>query len=144
IYRSSGEYAGSFGAKGSGDGQLLEPVDIVVLEDGSLIVSDVGNKRIQKFDSQRKYVAQWRAPDAVAANGGHLALSPDGSVYATEPERHQVVRYDGNMKPLGAIGEVGGGAGQFRQPVGLFVDVAGNLYVADTFNHRLQKFAPGQ
>jgi hypothetical protein len=30
-------------------------------------------------------------------------------------------------------------AGQFRIPVGLLVDRAGNVYVADTLNHRLQK-----
>ncbi|MBI2863326.1 MAG: glycosyltransferase family 39 protein [Chloroflexi bacterium] len=144
IYRSSGEYVGAFGVKGSGDGQLLEPVDVVVLEDGSLLVADAGNKRIQKFDASYSYVAQWRVPEAVAANGGHLAVSPDGSIYATEPERHLVVRYDRDMKPQGALGEAGVASGQFRQPVGLYVDKAGNLYVADTYNHRLQKFGPGQ
>ena len=30
--------------------------------------------------------------------------------------------------------------GQFRIPVGLVLDQAGNVYVADTLNHRLQKF----
>ena len=30
--------------------------------------------------------------------------------------------------------------GQFRIPVGLAIDQAGNVYVADTLNHRLQKF----
>jgi len=31
-------------------------------------------------------------------------------------------------------------AGQFRIPVGLAVDQVGNVYVADTLNHRVQKF----
>jgi len=39
-------------------------------------------------------------------------------------------------------GESGSGAGQFQSPTGVAVDQAGNVYVADLVNHRIQKFAP--
>jgi len=32
---------------------------------------------------------------------------------------------------------------EFRYPSGIAVDAAGNVYVADQFNHRIQKWAPG-
>ncbi len=37
-------------------------------------------------------------------------------------------------------GSVGTGNGQFYNPYGIGFDAAGNVYVADTFNHRIQKF----
>jgi len=42
-----------------------------------------------------------------------------------------------------AIGSMGSAAGQLRSPKGIAVDVAGNLYVADSQNHRIQVFDPG-
>src|SRR2546428_323277 len=37
-------------------------------------------------------------------------------------------------------GSLGSGSGQFQDPYGVATDVAGNVYVADTYNHRIQKF----
>ncbi len=37
-------------------------------------------------------------------------------------------------------GSQGSAVGQFRDPVGMGIDVLGNLYVADTGNHRIQVF----
>ncbi len=48
-----------------------------------------------------------------------------------------------HVLPAAAIwGSAGNGPGQFNEPRGLAVDANGNLYVADTKNHRIQKLGP--
>ncbi|HEV2122766.1 MAG TPA: hypothetical protein VGW38_08335, partial [Chloroflexota bacterium] len=42
--------------------------------------------------------------------------------------------------PSTAWGAEGNGDGQFKEPMGVAVDNQGNVYVADTWNHRIQKF----
>jgi len=42
-----------------------------------------------------------------------------------------------------AFGSQGSGDGQFENPTGIAVDSGGNIYVADTFNDRVQVFKPG-
>ena len=40
------------------------------------------------------------------------------------------------------IGGPGAGIGQFASPAGLAVDHDGNLYVADSYHHRIQRITP--
>jgi DNA-binding beta-propeller fold protein YncE len=57
----------------------------------------------------------------------------------TPPAEVETVRVeDGQL----VIGGFGAAAGQLSQPAGLAVDAEGNLYVADSLNHRLQKHGP--
>ncbi|WP_211530771.1 PKD domain-containing protein [Methanocalculus chunghsingensis] len=41
---------------------------------------------------------------------------------------------------IGSFGTSGSGDGEFLTPIGIAVDIQGNIYVADTDNHRIQMF----
>ena len=57
----------------------------------------------------------------------------------TGNKRVVVFDLDGNHKTQ--FGGAGMGPGQFDEPVGIAVDKTGNVYVADTWNQRIQVFS---
>lgn len=80
-----------------------------------------------------------------------LTIAPDGSLYVADSENHRVQRLSTDGQVLGVWGTFGdisvGEAppGAFNQPWGIAVAPDGSVYVADTWNHRIQKFtADGQ
>ena len=54
--------------------------------------------------------------------------------------RLQVFTPDGKL--VAKYGKAGIGDGEFNQPWGITLDQAGNIYVADWKNHRVQKLSP--
>jgi DNA-binding beta-propeller fold protein YncE len=52
--------------------------------------------------------------------------------------------FDRNGTHISHFGEAGFGPGQFDEPVGISIDPEGMLYVADTWNQRIQVFTPGE
>jgi uncharacterized protein (TIGR03437 family) len=87
---------------------------------------------------------------------GGLAIGPDGSLYISDTFNQQVRRVSPNgvitaFAGLGfdntdqAFGGDGGPAAEASlfQPAGLAFDSNGNLYIADEYNNRIRKVAPG-
>ncbi|MBT3240686.1 MAG: TIGR03663 family protein [Chloroflexi bacterium] len=76
-----------------------------------------------------------------------IALAPDGSIYVADSNNHRIVQIlDGEMinewgsfSPIDANGNAP--AGKFYEPWSVAVSPDGEfVYVADTWNHRIQKF----
>ncbi|MCS6773586.1 MAG: TIGR03663 family protein [Anaerolineae bacterium] len=71
-----------------------------------------------------------------------VAVAPNGERLIVDHRANRVFRQAADGALLSAFGGAGNGPGQFNDPWGIAVDRAGNIYVADTFNHRVQKFTP--
>ncbi|MEW5868915.1 MAG: flippase activity-associated protein Agl23 [Chloroflexota bacterium] len=75
-----------------------------------------------------------------------LALAADGSLYIADTDNHRIqhVRPDGTVLQVwGSYGDVASDTaaeGTFNQPWGIAVGPDGSVYVADTWNHRVQRF----
>ena len=59
-----------------------------------------------------------------------------------DTNNHRIQQFAADGAFLTAFGSRGGGAGEFEFPEGVALDGQGNVYVADTGNDRIQKFAP--
>ncbi len=83
------------------------------------------------------------AAEIVQTLGRRVTVAGDRLVL-TEPDDNRVVLYDisgAAPRRVGAFGTVGTGAGDLRGPHGATLDPErGHVYVADTFNHRVQVF----
>jgi sugar lactone lactonase YvrE len=76
-----------------------------------------------------------------------VAVAPDGTVYIADSRSNRIVHISENGDFLNAWGTFGEStvdaaapAGSFREPWGVAVGPDGSVYVADTWNHRIQKF----
>jgi uncharacterized protein (TIGR03663 family) len=80
-----------------------------------------------------------------------IAFAPDGSLYVADSRNHRIQHYSADGQLLhswGSFADAAQGAapgGTFYEPWGIAVASDGSVFVADTWNHRIQKFtADGQ
>ncbi|MEU9982143.1 RICIN domain-containing protein [Streptomyces sp. NPDC050856] len=142
--------------------QLNWPRDVAVEDTGTVYVVDASNHRIRKItpDGTISTVAgTGRA--GFGGDGGPatsaqlnvpfgLAASSTGALYIAEYNNHRVRRItaDGKISTVAGTG-VAGSAGdggpavsaQLNRPQAVAVDDSGNLYIADSHNHRVRKVA---
>ena len=154
-----GGYLMKFGTRGNGEGQFNAPWGIAVDRvRGFVYVVDSANFRVQKFDMSGEFIMAWGSfgsgdgqfyfPRGVAVD------QSDGSVYVVDMGNHRIQKFDTSTNVLpqlltkwGGSAEAGHAssalareAGQLRSPWGIAVDGAGDVYVTDTGNHRVEKF----
>ncbi|HSR35178.1 MAG TPA: flippase activity-associated protein Agl23 [Anaerolineae bacterium] len=103
-----------WGEVGTEPGQINHPRGVAVGPDGNVYVVDSDNHRVQVFDAEGVFLREWGSQCNLATELGCADLDGDGPM---------------------TIGD-----GQFQEPWGIAVADDGRVYVADTWNHRIQAF----
>jgi DNA-binding beta-propeller fold protein YncE len=129
----------AIGAAGSGPGQLEDPQGVVV-SSSAVFVADTANNRVQKLSLDGSFLAQ----SSVALNAPEgVALAVDGTVWVADTGNNRIVHLGSNLADLGdGFGSGGTGNLGFNLPHSLAVR-GSTLFVADTFNNRVQVFSIG-
>ncbi len=76
-----------------------------------------------------------------------VATAPDGSAYVADSRNHRILHFSASGELLqgwGTFADASAGqapGGTFNEPWGVAVGPDGSVYVADTWNHRIQKFS---
>ncbi len=133
---------GQFGI--SKDGHFSYPEFIAVDEQGNSYVSDLGNKRIQKFSSDGQYITHWGQSGTLPGEFHYPSGIAVGSnfVYVADHDLHKIQKFYLNGTFADQWGSRGIHDGEFKYPNGIAVDSENFVYVVDTGNQRIQKFTP--
>ena len=155
---------GMYGSSGDGGpatmAQLAVPTGVAVDSAGNLYIADSDNNRVRKVDASGNI-------STVAGNGtadfsGYggpatsaqlsmpmgVAVDSSGNLYIADTGNHRIRKVDasGNISTVAGNGTIGssgyGGpatSAQLKAPHRVAVDSAGNLYIADTYNHQVRK-----
>ena len=156
-----GNWLKSFGEPGDKPGQLNTPHGIAIDAQNNIYVADRGNRRIQVFDSEGKFLRQITidvpAPaDARAAIGNKptsttgtfapgspwalcIAPGPNQVLYASDAFPGRVYKLSLDGKLLGMFGKSGKQLGQFGWVHAIACPSENELYVAELLNWRVQK-----
>jgi DNA-binding beta-propeller fold protein YncE len=137
---AQGEVLERYGTTGSGPGQLNQPTDVAVDGEGNLYVVDTANERIQVLNRGGEYLREWSISRANTFDSPHIAWGTEDLLFLTDPEMAQVLVYDEWGRLVTLWGEKGSLEGHFSKPIGIAFDQRASVYVADTYNHRIQKF----
>ena len=135
--------------KNPGPNEFNTVHSIAISEDRRLFVVDrgPGHERMQVFDENGKFLDMWplRSPHWPASQGtlmvNHL-IDDKGFIWVGDAPTARLIKFDVNGNYLYSWGAPGPQAGRLGCSHGITVDQRGNVYLADCFSGRVQKFEP--
>jgi len=156
-FDQDGEFVKAWGRRGTGPGEFNLPHGIVVDSKGRLYVADRSNVRIQVFDRDGTFLAQWRnllvpwglaitEDDEIWACGSSPMVWEQGDGLLGCPPKDQVfMRFNTDGKllqlwtvPKGEDGEEQPGEVNWLHAID--IDSQGNIYAGDIRGQKAQKF----
>ena len=143
MFSKDGDWLGSWGVIGDGDGQFDKPSGIVMDQEDNVYLVDTGNHRVQKFTKDGKFLMKWGSQgdgDGQFNMPWGIEIDHNGEVYVADWRNDRVQKFTPDGQFLMKFGTPGKGDGEFSRPTDVAVDREGIIYVADWNNDRLQVF----
>lgn len=131
-----------FGARGEGDGKLHFPSGLSAAGGDTLLVVDALNFRIVRYRADGTALDSFGGPgDGSGAFGRPKAVATDatGRIYVSDAQNDVVIVFSRPGQFETAVGGSNPAPGSLTLPAGVAIG-DGYLYVADSYNHRVQIF----
>ncbi len=154
VFARTGESLRTVGSSGSGPGQFDAPGGVAVDEDGRLYVADFFNHRVQLLDPDGSFLMLIGETGKKGLRPGRfnyptdVELLPSGDLLVADAYNDRIQLFSAAGDPLRrwggpfGVSVAGPFRGWFRVATGVGVAADGTIFVADFFNHRIQKFDP--
>ena len=155
---------GSIGDGGAATQATFVPSGVAVDGAGNLYITDGYEDRIRKVNAATGIISTVAGSGTIGFSGdgaaatsarfgdleGGVVVDSAGNLYIADTYNHRIRKVDattGIISTIAGSGRRGGFRGDGRTatlamlniPRGVAVDGAGNLYIADTYNHRIRK-----
>ncbi len=133
--------------RGVADGQpgvFYGPRAIVVDRNGDLLVSDTGNKRIQKFNADGVFLGQFGVVGTLDGQFNEqvgLAIDKNGNIYVADTWNHRIQKFDASFKYISQWPVLAWDSESIVNKPYIATDSDGNVYVTDPEGHRVLKFS---
>jgi peptidylamidoglycolate lyase len=137
-FDKNGKFLMTWGTRGTGPGQFNTPHSIAIDKNRRVYVSDRANNRIQVFDENGKSLDIF--PNIQQPY--HIRISDDQFLWIFSGPLDKFLKYDLQGHLLYAWGTHGTTPGLFWAVHEFSGDSDGNLYTAEVFGGRSQKFKP--
>ena len=123
-------------------GFFLSPQHLAFDSENNVYVTDLGNSRVQKFDSTGNFLIEWGNRGSSDGEFGHptgIAVS-DEFVFVVDNKNHNIQKFTLDGEFISKWGGFGKDNGFFKSPRGITVSDDESVYVVDSGNARIQKF----
>jgi hypothetical protein len=124
LDRFTGKLQQTIGSKGGNDGQFIGPLAVTVDKQGNIYVCDTIRARIQKFDSDGKFLLGFGTAGDRPGNfirPKHMGIGSDGSLHVVDASFNNVQVFDEEGRVVGYYGANGTHPGAMNLPAGLAV-----------------------
>jgi DNA-binding beta-propeller fold protein YncE len=136
-------FKGILGGDGSAEGKFHYPTNIYVTKDGTILVSDSLNFRVQMFSSEGNFLIMFGSEGDQAGyftRPRGVASDSDGNIYVVDALFDNIQIFNNQGRLLMAFGNHGRDYGEFWLPTGIFIDRNDMIYISDSYNKRIQIF----
>jgi peptidylamidoglycolate lyase len=130
-----------------GAGQFAMPHGLTVDDHDNVWLTDVALQQVFKFSPEGQLLLALGQRGSAGRDAKHfnrptdVAVAPNGSFYVSDGYRNtRIMKFSPDGKFLFQWGRPGKGPGEFDTPHALALDAAGNVWVADRENDRVQVF----
>lgn len=145
-----GNHLLSFGKRGDADGEFNLPQGVSVEKDGTIVVADSFNARIQRFTPQGEFKSKFGrrgdGPGEFAIIKG-VAVDSEDHIYITDGKLNLFSIFSNNGDFLlnigGTFASTAGAKmaiGGFLVPQGIYIDQNDRIYIVDQMNRRFQVY----
>ena len=150
VFDADGSFLTMWGSFGAEPGLFNEPWGLTV-DNNFVYVADTWNHRVQVFSHEGQLIANYgQSGSPVGEEEGlglffgprDVLLIADDGLLVTDTGNHRIQIMDRLGNYLSQLGGLGGVLGQLNEPVGLGRGPDGSIFIADTWNGRIQRFDP--
>ncbi|MCB1126418.1 MAG: 6-bladed beta-propeller, partial [Verrucomicrobiae bacterium] len=130
------------GTRGRGPGEFNKPRSLTVDRHDDLFVVDLTG-RVQRFDHEDHYVADWQMPETVLGRPKGMAVDAAGNIIVVEPHYARLNHFRPSGELVNQWGQRGTEPGQVMFPRAVAVNAAGEIWVSEYGRaERVQRFTP--